>query len=73
MPAWRRSRRLLAALDDRPAVFDPAEVARAGAFVSIGADGWLRVERGYVRPEDELPIAPELRGRAVGWEPDGTG
>jgi ParB family transcriptional regulator, chromosome partitioning protein len=44
----------------RPVVFDPAEIARAGAFVSIGADGHLRVERGYVRPEDELPIEPEL-------------
>jgi len=46
--------------ETRPVVFDPAEIARAGAFVSIGADGHLRVERGYVRPEDELPIEPEL-------------
>jgi len=50
---------LLAALDERPVTFDPAEVARAGAFVSIGAEGRLRVARGYVRPEDELPIEPE--------------
>ena len=41
-------------------MFDPAEIARAGAFVSIGADGHLRVEPGYVRPEDELPIESEL-------------
>ena len=40
-------------------VFDPAEIRRAGAFVSIGADGHLRVERGYVRPEDELRAGPE--------------
>ncbi len=46
-------------IEERPAVFDPAEIARAGAFVSIDADGRLRVERGYVRPEDEVPIAPE--------------
>jgi ParB family chromosome partitioning protein len=45
--------------DDRPVVFDPAEIARAGAFVSIGADGQLRVERGYIRPEDELAAEPE--------------
>ena len=44
---------------ERPAVFDPAEMARAGAFVSIDGEGRLRVERGYVRPEDELPIEPE--------------
>jgi ParB family chromosome partitioning protein len=40
-------------------VFDTAEIARAGAFISIGADGQLRVERGYNRPEDELAAEPE--------------
>ncbi len=49
----------LSALDERPISFDPAEVARAGAFVSIDGNGGVRVERGYVRPEDELPVAPE--------------
>ena len=49
----------LEALRRPAAVFDPAEIARAGVFVSIGADGQLRVERGYVRPEDELPVEPE--------------
>ena len=44
---------------ERPAVFAPAEMARAGAFVSIDGEGRLRVERGYVRPEDELPIESE--------------
>ena len=47
------------ALNARPIVFEADEVARAGAFVSIAADGSLRVERGYVRPEDELPAEPE--------------
>ena len=42
-----------------PVVFESAEVARAGAFVSIGAEGQLRVERGYIRPEDELAAEPE--------------
>jgi len=46
----------LAAFDDRPILFDPAEVALAGAFVSVDGDGRLRVERGFVRPEDEPPI-----------------
>jgi len=49
----------IAALDERPLVFDTAEVARAGAFVSIDSAGGLRVERGYVRAEDELPVEPE--------------
>ena len=44
----------------RPIAFDPAEVARAGAFVSIAPDGHLRVERSFVRPEDELPVEPQM-------------
>ena len=57
----------LEALDNRPITFDPDEVARAGALVSIAADGQLRVERGYVRPEDELRVEPEPVA-----EPDGN-
>jgi ParB family chromosome partitioning protein len=49
----------LEGFETRPVVFDAAEVARAGAFVSIASDGHLRVERGYVRSEDELPVALE--------------
>ena len=49
----------LAAFDERPMTFDPAEIARAGAFVSIDGAGRLRVERGYVRPEDETPVETE--------------
>jgi ParB family chromosome partitioning protein len=48
----------LAALDDRPVRYDPEEIARAGAFVSIDGSGELRVERGYVRPEHE-PALPQ--------------
>lgn len=47
------------AFETRPVMFDPADVVRAGAFVSIAHDGALRVERGYVRPEDELPAQPD--------------
>lgn len=43
----------LAAFDDRPVTYDPAEIARAGAFISIDSEGRLSVDRGYVRPEDE--------------------
>ena len=49
----------LAAIDERPLAYDAAEIARAGAFISIDGSGALRVERGYVRPEDEPPIAVE--------------
>ncbi|TPN86629.1 ParB/RepB/Spo0J family partition protein [Mesorhizobium sp. CU2] len=46
-------------LEARPVRFDPAEIARAGVFVSIDTDGTLLVERGYVKPEDEAPMTPE--------------
>ena len=55
------------ALNDRPVLFDAGEVARAGAFVSIAPDGSLRIERGYVRPEDELAIE---EGQAPGPDDD---
>lgn len=47
---------VLEGFENRPVVFDPVQIARAGAFISISAEGHLRVERGYVRPEDELPV-----------------
>lgn len=49
----------LAALSERPWAYDSAEMARAGAFVSFSGDGALHVDRGFVRPEDELPEAPD--------------
>jgi ParB family transcriptional regulator, chromosome partitioning protein len=74
----------LAALDDRPVKYDPAEVVRAGAFVSIDGAGMLRVERGYLRAEDE-PVIPKSEPKAdadsgaaqaatpEGGEPEGNG
>src|SRR5690606_9630231 len=51
--------RALGAFDSRPMAFDPDQVGRAGAFVSIDSDGSLLIERGFVRPEDEMKAAPE--------------
>ena len=65
----------LEAFDARPVIYDPAEIARAGVFVSVDPDGGLRVERGYVRPEDEAPVEAErdADGEAPeGAEPDGA-
>mgnify|MGYP000851690122 FL=1 len=45
-------------LEERPLVFESAEVARAGVFVSVDAEGRLQIDRGYVRPEDEAPVEP---------------
>lgn len=41
------------ALEARPIRYEADDLAMAGAFVSIDSSGRLRVERGYVRPEDE--------------------
>jgi ParB family chromosome partitioning protein len=46
----------IAPLVSKPLIYDPAEIAIAGAFVSIDVDGSLYVERGYVRPEDEPEV-----------------
>ncbi|MGE0853378.1 MAG: ParB/RepB/Spo0J family partition protein [Hyphomicrobiaceae bacterium] len=56
----------LEAFERRPVLYDAAEVARAGAFVSIDSAGVLRIERGYVRPEDEPPVAAAEDGQAGG-------
>jgi ParB family chromosome partitioning protein len=62
--------RQLSAFDSRPMAFDPDQVGRAGAFVSIDSDGTLLIERGFVRPEDEQRVAPA--GEASDDDPDGT-
>ena len=43
----------LDAFENRPAIYDPAEIAHAGVFISVDSNGDLVVDRGYVRPEDE--------------------
>ncbi len=40
-------------LNDRPHLFDAHDIARGGAFISLEATGELKIERGFVRPEDE--------------------
>ena len=52
----------LMAFEERSVVYDPADILRAGVFVSIDSEGRLSVDRGYVRPEDEAPADdPEIR------------
>ncbi|MEW6597633.1 MAG: ParB/RepB/Spo0J family partition protein [Pseudomonadota bacterium] len=60
----------LTALTERRWTYDPAEMARAGAFVSFRADGVLQVDRGFVRPDDELPETPD---EALEAAPEGEG
>jgi ParB family chromosome partitioning protein len=62
---------MIEALDERPVRYDPADIARAGAFVSLDRDGDLFVERGYVRSEDEAPVAAEGGAQAGESDPEG--
>jgi len=62
----------LSAFDSRPHIYDPVEIARAGAFVSIDGDGTLLVERGFVRPEDEAPV-DQIDGEGEHASPDADG
>jgi ParB family chromosome partitioning protein len=48
----------LIAFEERPVIYDPANIARAGALVSIDGEGKLRTDRGYVNPEDEPSAQP---------------
>ncbi|MBX5141232.1 ParB/RepB/Spo0J family partition protein [Rhizobium lentis] len=39
--------------------YESDEIARGGAFVVLNHDGTARIERGFIRPEDEAPEAEE--------------
>ncbi|NWG92223.1 MAG: ParB/RepB/Spo0J family partition protein, partial [Parvularculaceae bacterium] len=44
------------AIEERPFSYPPEEIARAGVFFSLDQSGALRIERGFVKPEDEAPV-----------------
>ena len=49
--------------------YDPVEKTRAGVMVILSDYGDLRVERGFVRPEDEPVPEPEAEGAAQDADP----
>ena len=56
----------------RPERFDPEAVARGGLYVVLAHEG-VRIERGFIRPEDEAEPEPDVEGEADGGgesEPD---
>jgi ParB family chromosome partitioning protein len=42
-------------LEAKRQAYDPADIARCGAFVILNHDGTVRIERGFVRAQDEEP------------------
>ncbi len=66
----------LMAFEERSIIYDPAEICRAGVFVSIDSEGRLLVDRGYVRPEDEAPredLAVGQDGKTPSSDGQGSG
>ena len=49
--------------------YDPDDIARGGAFVVLAYDGLLRIERGFIRPEDARPIEPDEEEAGAGEAP----
>jgi ParB family chromosome partitioning protein len=62
----------LNAFEQRPTIYDPADIARAGVFISIDADGSPSIDRGYVRPQDEAPVDIETDGGAASQGVEGS-
>lgn len=46
-------------------VFDQAAIAVGGAFLSLGHDGGIRIERGYIRKADEVQVAGAVPRKAA--------
>jgi ParB family chromosome partitioning protein len=60
-------------LEAKRVAYDPQKIARSGVFVVLNHDGSLRIERGLVRPDDELPEKgnPGSDARTEGDDEDG--
>jgi ParB family transcriptional regulator, chromosome partitioning protein len=46
-------------IDAKRHTYDPDDIARGGVFVVLSHDGGARIERGFIRPEDEEPEPEE--------------
>jgi ParB family chromosome partitioning protein len=46
-------------IDAKRHAYDPDDIARGGVFVVLSHDGEARIERGFIRPEDEAPEPDE--------------
>ena len=52
-------------LEGKRQAYDPDHIVRGGAFVILNHDGTVRIERGFIRTEDEKPQAREPRRPAM--------
>ncbi|GMU39389.1 MAG: hypothetical protein AMXMBFR23_02550 [Chloroflexota bacterium] len=58
---------------ERQRAYDPVQMARSGAFVSLSRDGQARIERGFIRTADEpaWEAAPDAGSEPTGVETSG--
>jgi len=68
-PKWEALSAEIDQLSARRYDFLPEERSRAGVFVSLGHDGQARIERGFLRPEDE-PLPEPVAEDQPQDEPD---
>ena len=52
------------AISAKRSAYDPQVVAHGGAFVVLNHDGVARIERGFIRPEDEALAFPQPESEA---------
>ncbi|MFI0849014.1 ParB/RepB/Spo0J family partition protein [Mesorhizobium sp. IMUNJ 23232] len=46
-------------IDAKRHAYDPDDITRGGVYVVLSHDGEARIERGFIRPEDERPVPEE--------------
>jgi ParB family chromosome partitioning protein len=63
----------LEALEARPMLYQPADMARAGVFISLDSEGDLAIARGYVRPEDDVAGEDRADGESHDDDRDADG
>ena len=59
-------------IDAKRNAYDPDEIARGGAFIVVAHNGETRIERGFIRAEDEAP-EPEAETVIDGVRVNGDG
>ncbi|WP_234050608.1 MULTISPECIES: ParB/RepB/Spo0J family partition protein [unclassified Xanthobacter] len=52
-------------IDARRHAYDAHEIARGGVFVILNHDGTARIERGFIRAEDEAPKSADVEGATI--------
>lgn len=58
------------AISEKRSAYDSNVIVHGGAFVVLHHDGTVRIERGFVRPEDEALADPQPEGEGEAIDPE---